>query len=171
MVPRNFGIWVFLATLAGCTGEVPPLDVGCASSPEATVELGQGATGYAPPDGTLRLARGPQGGCHLDLAVRTTGLPGTRATVDFTIFDVQAGERVLTSRLVTRLAGAGEVCEAFGIRALLARPWEIEDRRVTVTATVTDELLRTFEDGFDATVLWPEPIEGIEEALLCGDRD
>lgn len=171
MVAREFGICVaFALSLAGCGGGDPAVGIGCALLDEASIELGQGAEAFGPPEETIRLARGPQGGCHLDLAVRATGLPGARLTLDFTIVDAEAGERVLTSRLVARLEGEGTTCEAYGIRALLARPWELEDRRIVVTGTVTDTIERTFADTLETTVLWPEPVDGVERDALCGDR-
>ena len=56
------------------------------------------------------------------------------------------------------------------VRAILARPWDLEDHPITVTATVTDERDRRFFDDLEAVVRWPAPVEGVPRELLCGPR-
>src|SRR5262245_55654768 len=98
-----------LAALAGCGSESPPQCLAPSALPPS-LELGSGATTFEPlvEGGTIRAYQGPQGGFHVLLWVRATGIdpgaPGESPSgcdqagndaqapcVDFTVTDLTVG--------------------------------------------------------------------------------
>lgn len=166
---RKFGILVVLLASA-CGGEPVAEPEGCPYAEPGRAALGAFDAGYVPAGPELILQRGAQGGCHLALALATSGLPGTRVTVELVVDDDETGATALTTRQVVRLQEASTGCVTGEVRAILARPWDLEDHPITVTATVTDERDRRFFDDLEAVVRWPAPVEGVPRELLCGPR-
>lgn len=167
------GLLVGVFALAGCGGSAdsPP----CHGEGPVEVELGTGASTFeALPEGAdLQMVSGPQGGCHLWLALRGRNFGADRVTVDFDLWDLEAGERRVSSRQVVRLIPADEpgVCERAGIPVFLVRPWQIEDHRLRFEVTLTDSRDRTARLERQVVARWPDPIPGQPTETLCGPRD
>jgi hypothetical protein len=125
---------LFVPVVASCEEEDPP--------GELTVELGTGEVAFEPlVDGTtLPLVAGPQGGHHVWLGFRVTGMSGTRANLTVEPIPLTTGEpppRAAPVRItMTELADGTH--EYFGWPAQLAEPGCLVGQQVVMRVTLED---------------------------------
>lgn len=100
------------------------------SSGDPAIEVGQGASAFAPlnDNEVTPIEAGPQGGHHVWLALRVTGLRqmGSRVTVEGYYPDLAFELLPFSSQVTLRKAGEGH-CEIYGIRFQI-------DREISVAA-------------------------------------
>jgi hypothetical protein len=157
-----------LVAALGCGGSVPialtpdgSSTSACPTHDAPTFELGTGERAFEPlVDGQrLAVAQGPQGGCHLWLAVRTDGFAERLFEIAYTLRDVATGTATGdASRLKVRLAPSvvpGR-CEYVGYTAFLVRAGALVGRRVAIRVQVEDDLGRTATQQREVEVAWPE---------------
>lgn len=165
-----------LALLLAC-GASPGEDAGvtgCVTHETPSFELGTGELSFEPlVDGQdLRLTRGPQGGCHFWLALRTDGFAQRRLEVRYAMSDLDdAGREIIRTRATQSLkprADAPGRCELTGFTAFTLEPWRFENHRVRIQVDLNDDLGRTGGASVSVRALWPMEVPGVERALLCG---
>ncbi|MCO4768861.1 MAG: hypothetical protein KDA24_02450 [Deltaproteobacteria bacterium] len=108
-------LWVLWAALVGCAAGDP-----CASGPSPSIELGEGDAAFEeltdPP--SMELVFGPQGGVHLEVAVRGRGVPtqeGWAVALEGRLLGEVRASAPLT--LVTPACSA-EGSEVYGVRLI-----------------------------------------------------
>lgn len=120
------------------------------------------------------MIRGPQGSCHLALAFLTDGFSGQRTLVRYRIQDLTTGAQVVESRQYVMLAPAGaggDRCENVNFTAFLGDPQALEDHRLRIEVTLSEEEAGRMDSrAVEVVARWPEAVPGIERDLWCGER-
>ena len=177
MVGRPYQI-LSLVGILGCGGAVPdPIGGGldCPIHDAPTFELGTGALAFTPliEGQELRMASGPQGGCHLWLAFLTDGYAERLFQIEYDLQYADTGAEIIRSRQSVRLApaeGSPGRCTYAGFTAFLIQPWNVEDQRVRIAVTATDDLGRSGMALRTVLARWPEEVPGRPRESLCGPR-
>ena len=132
-----------VAVLCGCGGGgEPEPGSGCGPLDEPTLEVGTGLREFVPlqPGEELPLIRGPQGGVHLELSLRATGIDAADLLNGELFGDVN-GVRVATVRpwVDFRCNKQVDALDAIGIELVYdADPPDLYGLDTLVTARVTD---------------------------------
>ncbi len=133
--------WIAAGLLHGGCGGAEEIDP-CAVSPRPTLEIGAGTTafrGFAR-DGELELVHGRQGGFHVEVALRATGMKANGLVAGFV-------EATLDGEVRARSAPWLELeCDGEGLTSLSNRliyddvldPEELAGRVTFIVAEVTD---------------------------------
>lgn len=168
-----------LLVLAGCgAGTGTSMQPLCATNDAPTYELGAG-------DGTqpfarlgeeqmFQLARGPQGGCHLPLAFRTTGFDGNEARIGYKLTILDSGEVINDMMATADLDGSmlgPTTCELTNFRAFMGfRAWEADGKRVRIDTAITDFRNKSATKSVTVLVTWPDEVPNADRDTLCGPR-
>jgi hypothetical protein len=147
-------ITLSVACACGSTPDPDPPDSGtepttvCPTNSSPTFELGTGAERFEPlTDGqTLKMATGPQGGCHFWLAVRTNGFAERLFDIQYELFYADTGmstDSKSSSKVRLRESGMTGVCEYYGYTAFIVRPADVVGKRIRIDVKVTDDLMKT----------------------------
>ncbi|MCC7384955.1 MAG: hypothetical protein IT384_24130 [Deltaproteobacteria bacterium] len=135
---------------------------GCPTHDQPTFELGTGAEHYGPlaPEQTLKMAVGPQGGCHFWLAVRTDGFAERLFRIEYELFFADTGTTTQDTssqnvRLVPLDDGTGR-CEYAGYTAFIVRPISLVGKRIRIDVDVQDSLGARASASTTVLAEWPD---------------
>ena len=150
----------------------------CATNDAPTYELGA-SDGTQPfrslaDDAMFQLSRGPQGGCHLALAFRTTGFDGMQARIGYRLTVVDTGEVIndmmATADLDATMLGP-TTCELTNFRAFMGfKAWEADGKRVRIDTAITDFRNKSATKSVTVLVTWPDEAPNADRDTLCGPR-
>jgi hypothetical protein len=156
--------WILVAATLGSS-------VACGGSEDvalrgpAEVELGRGLSSFEPlpaSGGELELVGGPQGGFHVFVAARVTGLDVEGLTIEYSAIDAASGEAVGHSAtfVSARVVREGTSWVRFGDRLILddARPDPVRGRQLEIHLRVEEQSGLSATDA--RTVLIVDEING-----------
>ncbi len=144
---------------ATCAAAIALALSGCAEV-EPTLELGTGDRGFEPiEDGQdLPMIEGAQGGWHLWISLRTTGLDPSDARVAMAVAPLEAGRPRQERILEVDLQPHEGYHRLIGVPMVMSLPECFQNRVVLVEVTVTDRGGRTESDERVVVPRWHEPI-------------
>ncbi len=149
---------------------LPPVD--CPTHDGATFELGTGQSEFIPiaDEAPLSITRGPQGGCHFFISVRTDGFAERRFVIQYEVLFAETGTTTGSrSSFTVRLRPVDDQpgrCQFLGSTAFLIQPWRFVDDRVILEVNVTDDEGRTDSKRKTVIARWPS---GLPDDA-CGPR-
>jgi hypothetical protein len=110
---------------------------------EASLEIGTGTQAFLPVQGELELVAGPQGGWHVDVALRATGIEPEGAELVWQGEDAETGERVtfVTTARLSRdsVLPTEDGWERVGDRVVfeIGSPQEVLGAELTLSASLS----------------------------------